>query len=271
MASSRIDSLELRFNSPRIGYQKHNIKDLQILATGGKQGINAGINCQNLTIGSIPVENVSLMMTGSNNTLTAGLKTGYQNAPGNRSDITASFIFSRDDSSQTPVIECRIPSSPIVVDNKVWTLSADSVILNGKNISFNKFRLQHSTPPGRFENITLAGILSENPADTLKVTLHDFDASMLNPFFPAEYPFTIKGSFSGKGSITDFYGSRYLFVDLTGKNFYVNDTLAGDLREPGTGSIQAGCEPHTSRRQKAIDSHRIFSSIGQLPGTQSRI
>lgn len=230
MASPRIDSLELRFNSPRIGYQKHNIKDLQILATGGKQGISAGINCQNLTIGSIPVENVSLMMTGSNNTLTAGLKTGYQNAPGNRSDITASFIFSRDDSSQTPVIECRIPSSPIVVDNKVWTLSADSVILSGKNISFNKFRLQHSTPPGRFENITLAGILSENPADTLKVTLHDFDASMLNPFFPAEYPFTIKGSFSGKGSITDFYGSRYLFVDLTGKNFYVNDTLAGDLR-----------------------------------------
>ncbi len=230
MASSHGDSLNLRIHSPRIGYQEHNIKDLQILATGGNLGINAGISCQNLTIGSIPVENVSLMMSGSDDTLTAGLKTGDQDKPGNRSDITASFIFARNDSSQIPVIECHIPSSPIEIDNKVWTLSADSVILKGKNIALNKVRLQHNTPPGLYENITVAGVLSENPADTLKVMLHDFDVSMLNPFFPAEYPFVLRGSFSGKGSITDFYGSRYLFIDLTGRNFYVNDTLAGDLR-----------------------------------------
>jgi hypothetical protein len=57
-----------------------------------------------------------------------------------------------------------------------------------KNISFNKFRLQHSTPPGRFENITLAGILSENPARYIKSNVDDFDASMLNPFFRQNIP-----------------------------------------------------------------------------------
>ena len=233
------DSIRSVIRSERLGYLDHNLRDLDILAVAGVTDLKANIQCRDLSAGPLKAETFRVKATAGNDRVSLDLfyNPGTENQ--NNALLESDFIFSREEGLNSPAIKAHLVSDHLVINGKTWKLRSDSLVLAGGRLALNNVLLQHHKEQEDPESLLIDGALSREPQDTLFVTLSRFDASLFNTLLPAAYPFSFRGSFTGTGHLTDFYGDRRFLADIVGAQLYVNNTLAGDLhltssRDPQT-------------------------------------
>ncbi|OQC58360.1 MAG: hypothetical protein BWX52_00283 [Bacteroidetes bacterium ADurb.Bin013] len=224
------DSIRSVIRSERLGYQDHNLRNLDILAVARPSDIRADIQCRDLSLGPLKADTLRIEAVAGNDRMNLDLFYNPGHDKKNHAIIGSVFNFSTEEGSDIPVIKAHLASDSIMINRKKWTLHSDSLMLSGGKLALNNVLLQHIIGHEGVESFLINGALSQQPEDTLFVKLSRFDASLFNTFLPASYPFTFRGSFTGQGYLTDFYGERRFMADIVGERFFVNDTLAGDLR-----------------------------------------
>lgn len=233
------DSIRSVIHSERLGYLDHNLSDLDILAIAGVTSLKADIQCRDLSAGPLKAETLRVIAMAGNDRVSLDLlyNTGTENQ--NNILLKSDFIFSREEGMNSPVIKAHLASDHLMINGKAWNLHSDSLVLAEGRLVLNNVLLHHQKEQEDPESLLIDGAISRTPQDTLFVKLSRFDASLFNTLLPATYPFSFRGSFTGTGHLTDFYGERRFLADIVGEQLYVNNTLAGDLnltssRDPQT-------------------------------------
>ncbi len=219
------ERLEMKLLSDRLGYRKNNVKHLSLQAVADSQLLQIRAEASQADLFSLSPEEAFVHLDVRHNDVWA--QAGYRNAGDleNSAQVNAQ-LFCRDSAlAGSNIWQAVIPESQLVINGKEWTLRSDTLWLGGGKTAIRNFRLLHQD-----EYLTLNGALSENPKDTLSLDMKRFDASLLNTLVGTKYPFKFRGAFTGKGQVTDVYHTRRFTADIQGKDFYVNDTLCGDVR-----------------------------------------
>lgn len=224
------DSIRSGVRSERIGYLEHNIRDLNLLAVASKQELQLDLDTGDLTLGTVKADTLHVSALTADDTIHLDLLYNREHPDTNHARLSSDLLFSRSDDQETPVITASVASGGIMINRKLWTLQSDSLVIRDGNLALNNILLKHDTADSTRESLRVNGSLSRTPGDTLFVELSRFDATLFNTLIPSEYPFSFRGSFTGTGHLTDFYGDRRFFADIVGEDVYVNDTLAGNLR-----------------------------------------
>lgn len=251
------DSLFSVIRSERLGYLDHNLSDLDILAVAGVADLKADIQCRDLSAGPLKAETFRIKAMAGNDRVSLDLFYNPEKDNQNNARLQSDFSFYRQEGIDTPVIKANLASDYLVINGKAWNLHSDSLVLAGGRLALNNVLLQHHKEQEDAEYLLIDGAISHAWQDTLFVKLSRFDASLLNTLLPAAYPFSFRGSFTGTGHLTDFYGDRRFLADIVGQGLYVNNTLAGDLHL-------------TSSRDPQTDNLNLEAST-TLPGGQTTL
>ena len=224
------DSVLALIRSERIGYLRHNLSHLNVLAETGTLDMQVNLECGNLTLGPVMADTISLAAQAGGDRILLDLHYNLNEGKTNYAHLESELHFSRDHTLQSPLITAVLSSDTIHINGKNWKLLSDSIVIAQRNLALNHVILEHEGSGPDKESLSINGSLSESPGDTLHVELSRFDAAMFNTLMPAEYPFTFEGSFTGSGYVTDFYGNRHFYADIQGNDLFINDSLAGNLR-----------------------------------------
>ncbi len=235
------DSLSSTIHSPRIGYKEHNLKDLALSAWTNKKEMQVDVACNEITIGSVKADTFHLKSAAFDNKITSDLYYNRKEEKWNSANIHSLFSFSRPEDNKTPVVAAFLTSDNLFINGKRWTLQTDSLVLSGKTIAIHEILLQHTAMHKEPEYLLVNGVLSPKSSDTLFVELSKFDAALFNTLMPPQYPFAFQGAFTGKGHLTHFYTDRHFTANLFGEQFFVNDSLAGDIRLQSTWNPKMSC------------------------------
>lgn len=224
------DNVRALIRSDRIGYLRHNLSHLNFIAEAGARDLQVEVECGNLTLGAAKADTVSIAAAAGGDRVFLNLHYNRNDGKTNYAHLESALHFSRDHSLRQPLITAILSSDTIHINGKNWKLHSDSILIAQRNLVLNNVVLEHKGNNAQKESLSINGALSESAGDTLRVELSRFDAGMFNTLMPAEYPFTFRGSFTGTGYVTDFYGNSHFFADIQGNDLFINDTLAGNLR-----------------------------------------
>ena len=224
------DSVRAVFLSERIGYLRHNLSHLNVLAEAGARDLQMELECGNLTLGPVLADTLSMKAEAGGDRVFLDLHYNRNDGKTNYAHLESALHISRDHALQSPLIKADFSSDTIFINGKNWKLLSDSIVIAQRNLALHNVILEHEGNGPDKGSLSINGSLSESPGDTLRVELSRFDAGMFNTLMPAEYPFTFRGSFTGTGYVTDFYGNRHFFADIQGNDLFINDSLAGNLR-----------------------------------------
>ena len=100
--------------------------------------------------------------------------------------------------------------------------SESSIQYEDKHISFDNFKICNNK-----QNLSVNGVLSANPIDTLDIMLDNFDISIFNSFIKLES--NLEGKFTGNASIVNMFSDPGIIMNLKGDNVYAFNNPVGEL------------------------------------------
>lgn len=224
LKSSGNDNLDLNLTSERIGFRKNNSKDLSLRAVADSNALHINAHAPQAALFALQPDSANVDLNVTTNQIEAHI--GYHNNSSLENSANIKALLQCCDSTLTGNIwQALIPESQLTINGKEWTLSSDTVAIGTQTIAIDDFRLFHGQ-----ESLAVNGLISHDPLDTLSITLNRFDASLLNTLVGSKYPYRFTGAFTGTGHLNDIYDTRRFTADILGSDFYVNDTLCGDVR-----------------------------------------
>lgn len=143
-----------------------------------------------------------------------------------KADLSTSILFVEEKDEKGPSTlrtEITLNESPLIVKDTLWTINpADITIRKGK-IGIRDFKV------GKEEQfLTMDGIVSNDPLDTLLVNLNHIELSYI--FDVLNIPvLQFGGEATGKINANDLFNSRMLNIDLEVQNFSFNQVNLGRL------------------------------------------
>lgn len=142
-----------------------------------------------------------------------------------KSDIETSINLSRPEiGNKKPLqTEVQFKSSPIIINDSLWTLSPSEVFISEGIIHVENFKIGREN-----QYITIDGAISKMPIDSLNVTLNDIELTYIFDILniPA---LQFGGRATGRFTANDLYSTPLLNTDLTIQNFSFNQTNLGKL------------------------------------------
>ncbi len=116
-----------------------------------------------------------------------------------------------------------IDRSFVNIKDQRWDFGKGGLIkMDSTEIVVNGFNVYNG-----IQKIELNGGISENPRESLGISINAFDLSNINPFTGGDPDFY--GIVSGTAGIRDFYNNLIFTSDLTLLDFKLNDYSVGDL------------------------------------------
>lgn len=224
------DSIRSVIRSERLGYKEHNLKDLDMLAVAGKNGLHIDLECTEMTVNPFKADTFRLTSTTNDNRIDLDFLYNHKEGKLNSLCLNSQILFDLQTATNTPVITAIVSSDSILFNGKTWSLHTGNLVVSDERIALHNILLQHTGNVEIPEYLRIDGAISRTLTDTLFVELSQFDASVFNTLLPAKYPFEFQGSFTGTGYLTDFHNDRHIAANVLGEHVYINDSLAGDIR-----------------------------------------
>lgn len=215
------DSLRLALQSHRIGFKSNSIKDISLELTNPDSLLSGIIKCENIKAGSINIDNDSIAVLVNGGII--DIKYIFQNDGDvkNEMEFSTDVFFSRDSASNL-LTNIYIHDSELYLQNYKWHFLPSSIIIGKGYYALNDFCLFNDN-----QKITANGTISHNPNHSLSLDMDHFDLNMINAFLKNDMQ--IKGSFTGKATVSDLFGTPNILMDLKGKNVSLFDNQVGDL------------------------------------------
>jgi hypothetical protein len=126
--------------------------------------------------------------------------------------------------TQYPVIDCRITSGSMVINDSAWTIRSDNQIL----IDTNAVTIKQLTLSGPHVGLEIDGTVSGNSSDRLTVKFNQFDFSYFNLLLKNE-GIDMKGVINGQVTFANLLNAPNIIGDLTVRKFNFNQEELGDM------------------------------------------
>ncbi len=142
-----------------------------------------------------------------------------------KADITAStrFVEEETEYGARPHAEMTLNESPLIINDTTWRINPAHITLRDGKIDIRNFRIEREN-----QHLTMDGLISRDPADSLLVDLRQIELSYV--FDILNIPvLQFGGKATGRFYVNDLYNSRRLDTNLEIRDFSFNDVTFGRL------------------------------------------
>ncbi len=126
-----------------------------------------------------------------------------------------------------PIIKASFNPGSFYIHDAKWDINSSEVSVDSTSVHVNNFGLYAEN-----QKITLDGILSEDPQQTLSADVQNFNLEFLNTFVSG---LNIKGVLSGKSDVKNIYGDIPIFRSHN----YIDNLIYNDV---SLGNVTANCD-----------------------------
>ena len=118
-------------------------------------------------------------------------------------------------------MEMKLKPSNLQVLDKNWHFASENLItFREHEINFSNLKLENS-----FHFISLDGNISKDPEKELKLSIQDFDITILNPLVNSK----LQGNANGYAILKDIYKNIYIDSQLSVEELVIDKFLIGDI------------------------------------------
>ena len=142
-----------------------------------------------------------------------------------KADITAATRFIEEEKGKGTRLrtEVTLNESPLIINDTTWRISPANITVRDGKIDIRHFRVEHE---GQY--LTMDGLISRDPVDSLLVDLRQIELSYV--FDILNIPvLQFGGKATGRFYVNDLYNSRRLNTNLEIQDFSFNDVTFGRL------------------------------------------
>ncbi|MCD6200468.1 MAG: translocation/assembly module TamB [Bacteroidales bacterium] len=164
----------------------------------------------------------SLMASGDSLHSYFSWKTGNDTLTRENSVRMLARIFKRNKALH-PRMDLYIDSSDIFLNNRMWHLEKGRINMDTSSLQIYRFGLV-----SRERSLSLAGKLSDNPADTLNLSFHNLNLSFLNS--KNEKQLQLEGLLNGKVHLSNVYKTPLFLSDIGIRGLHINHEPLGDAQ-----------------------------------------
>lgn len=199
-------------NSGRIAFKKQYLKELSATFDNMNDSFNVGLQCDEIKLASIRLNDNSLNAHASDNHIGIGYTYDNHGKLQNKGEFIISSDLIRKDDKLSILIETR-PSS-IYFNSKKWDIMPSTILMEDNQMEVDSFGLMSGE-----EFIGLEGGISDTSRDTITLSLQRFDISFLNSL--TDSGFGIDGALTGTAQLTSPYKDKGILIDLLCDSTYV--------------------------------------------------
>lgn len=139
-------------------------------------------------------------------------------------ELSACVIFTPREKENTYDTDILIHPGVIVMDDSVWRVGRASVAIKGKEVTVNDFAVRRGD-----EYLTVAGKISEDPDEKLRVNLRKFNLEYLARIALKRH-LALFGVTTGELTLQDYYRDFLLLSDFEIEHWGLNRDTLGTMR-----------------------------------------
>lgn len=148
-----------------------------------------------------------------------------------RGDSDTLKVSARDNSGQQVAsfplrTVIHIQPTDIILNDTLWNIHPSEVVIDSGKIHINNFNFSH-----RERHLSINGVLSKSPEDTVRVDLQDINIGYV--FDIADLGVNFQGEATGPALASGVLEQPVMSTDLSIRNFGLNEGLLGDARIHG--------------------------------------
>ena len=216
----RNDIIDINLMSKNLSLKDKYINGLNINLNNKDSVLSCNVKSKSINAGVLLNNNDIYLKAKDNN---IGIKYQFVNDTINKNkiELLSNIEFRRDDFNKL-ISNITFNKSKMYFQNELWEISESSIQYEDKHISFDNFKICNNK-----QNLSVNGVLSANPIDTLDIMLDNFDISIFNSFIKLES--NLEGKFTGNASIVNMFSDPGIIMNLKGDNVYAFNNPVGEL------------------------------------------
>lgn len=219
-----LNTFTLKIKIPELALGSNIFKDILIDGQTKDSIFEASISTPMLNLGGSIIRNISLQANVENNNLDLTFGWDNKQTPINKGSIKAFVNFNPSLSNEKSTAKIDFKLSEFVINDSIWTISPSFINFDSSNIAIDRFNIHNQN-----QSLLITGNISNNPSDSILVTLENIDVSNLN-FYLKSIGYEIGGRLNGFAKINDIYNNQSLYADLGISRFTANNRPIGDLK-----------------------------------------
>ena len=256
LLSGRIspDSLLFNLDVPAVRYGSCVMQRFAVHGFGSDSLLNVAMQTSQLQVGELPVRNVAVDLLAQHDTVSVGLDWNNRTEERNEGKIFACADF-RQFGREGHWAHVDLKPSQFFLNDSVWFVRGAGVSLDTGGIGLhNLFIDSHS------QSLQADGRVSHDPADTLRLDLHNLNLVALNVYL-APKGYKLAGSITGAASANGLYDRPSLLADLR---------LDGlELNNQPLGSVRLGSRWFNDERRMGIELSSVYEGDTRLKASGS--
>ncbi len=219
------DRLNLWLAADTLSYGDIHLIGSEVDMSGDPEKLNILCKASKVICGrGYQLYNVRNQLELSDNHLDNKLNWGNWEKETYSGELSASVIFTPGEQGNAYDTDILIHPGVIVMDDSVWRMSKASVSIKGKEMTVNDFALRQGD-----EYLTVAGKISEDPDEKLRVTLSKFNLEYLARLALKRH-LALFGITSGELTLQDYYRNFLLLSDFEIEHWGINQDTLGTMR-----------------------------------------
>jgi len=217
------DNLEVQIKSKDLTYNKTYAKNLLLTINGNKQSMDASISSDILHFGGLSLDSSKVSINANDNLVK--IKSEYTNKGDleNRLDFVTDILFTSTGTKDPLITDITIYPSELFLNGQHWNFSGSKIVNQDSTFVFHDFFLRSGE-----QYLGIDGIVSQNPYDTVFVSLNQLEISPFNTLLGTDN-LSIDGKLSGNAFAVNLYKQPQIVANFKGKEMIVHEHLFGDL------------------------------------------
>lgn len=216
--------LNISLISPEIAVGSYQINDFAINVDALDSIFRVGITSEKFNFSDDRfIENVKIKSQAHNDSLHLFVNWDNHKQQENFSgDISTILTFSKPEKRAIPHINMSIDSSAIIVADSVWNMKNTVVNIDSTFIDIKKLWVKSGN-----QHIYINGTISENPNDSLRISLQNFNLHHLNLLVENDSLF--QGVLNGTTIISSPFNNPFIYSNDSITDFYIDKEPFGNL------------------------------------------
>ncbi len=210
-------------NSNKLGYKNIYSQNLNLVLKGDSRNAECTVTSDKIHLFGLILDS-SRVKLGLNDNLLA-IRSEYTNQGDleNRMNFTSNILFTSMGESLPSIVDVTINPSELYLNGVNWSIGKSKIVVQDSTYVFHDFNIHRQN-----QLLSIDGIISSNPFDTLFVKVRDLDVSPFNSFIST--PLDIKGVLNGDAVAVNLYKEPMVLVDIQGTDVSMSRHKLGDLK-----------------------------------------
>jgi hypothetical protein len=232
--------ISIKLTSDKISYNNNHISDLKLFCNNDFDSLAINVS-GNLITPMVAINNFNLYNSVIHDRiLTHFLFTDTINE--SDTDISFAVQFSHNPESKGKLLtDINIDKSDITLFGQRWNITPTSVKFEDDKFSIEGFNINR-----RGQEVKIAGTVSQNPNDSLRISLTNYRLRGINSYI-SPLGYQVGGKVSGEIDLYGLYGTPYILSEILIDTLVINNDTIGNISLGSMWNNDKHCIDVTSR------------------------